>query len=248
MNDIYSFFRYILPGAVFIFELGLSLAILFPDSVHKTLDSSVAKNPHFLNAAVALILGTFTAIALGYLFTVFFRFPALFLIDYSRFVLKLSKLHYIEKCSLILRMKKEKCIKRRKTAWIIVSSIWFERSESSPRIKGATARTQSLSNILNSSAANTIGTFIAIIIVIETVACNWSSTSLSRVIVVTFLLGLAFAAQLDSCLDAKKTLQEFCEIIITNTLADEHKAKKQTLDLSKIKISILSAMKWPWLP
>ncbi len=242
MNDLYSFFRYTLPGVLYLFEVAIAAWILFPDWVGTMTLNNGDPQPQVFNAAVALIGATFTAGALGYLFTVAYRAPALFLIDYSDFISELITKKYLDRSKIVIRRAGgPKCLRkyfRKKNAWIIISALWFERTESSDQIKGAVERTQGLSHLLNSSAAIVTGTFFAALTV-GGLLCFYSQyTSYLRIIIVFAGLTTFFVFQLISCLDAKRTLYEFCKQVLTDAFAEEYNEKHKVLSLKTIEKAI----------
>jgi hypothetical protein len=234
MSDLYSFFRYTLPGVLFLFETSVAAWILFPQWFTNQISNAGSQQTSTSSAAIGLIIATFAAGAIGYLLTLAYRAPSLFLIDYSVFIDDLIEKKYLDPSTILLTRKATGCIRRRKNSWIIISALWFERSESSAKIKGAVGRTQSLSHLLNSSAAIVTGTGFAILAI--TASLIWCSAlpSWPRIVGAYASLVLALAAQWASCFDAKRTLFEFCKQVLTDTLAEEYKEKQSVLSIKSV--------------
>jgi hypothetical protein len=227
MSDLYSFFRYTLPGVIFLFETSVAAWLLFPTWFSANIYGSGGPQAKSTNATIGLIVVTFSAGAIGYLLTVAYRAPSFFLIDYSAYIDYLVEKQYLDSRNIFLEWRNLGCIRKRKNAWIIISVLWFERTESSEKIKGAVERTQGLSHLLNSSAAIVIGTGMAILFISIGLFCSSESRSWLKVAAAYGFLSLAFVAQLISCRDAKRTFFEFCKQVLTDALAEEFQEKIQ---------------------
>lgn len=222
MNDTYSFFRYTLPGVLFLIEL--TFAILFLD-YSKVVNFIYSEQEKILtlNMTLTVIVLTFISFGFGALLSLFYRVIPNFKIDYSNFLLHLIDQKLIEIENYSPTVPKPPILNLKKYGWVIMSSLWFEKSESYESVKGSTARSQSLANLLHNSAASLAGSIIAFIFLIVFIClnggfCNFQTKNLliSFISLIIFLI-----LHTASYCDAKFTLKNFTEIVLWNSLKNK---------------------------
>ncbi|TGK41520.1 hypothetical protein [Leptospira andrefontaineae] len=226
MNDTYSFFRYTLPGVLFLIELSILVIILDWDGVVNFIYSENNKL-NGLNLTLVVLFLTSISFGIGAILSLFYRIFSCLKIDYSSFLKKVKENEFIDFDKLTPTIPAYRDIDLKKYGWVIVTSFWFERVGSSELIKGAVDRAQSLSNLLHNSAACLAGSFILPFILIFYIYRKGGLALFSCCgVILSFVVTVAVIyAHHKSYLDAKFTLKAFVEIILWNALKNEKAGK-----------------------
>ncbi|MCW7475602.1 hypothetical protein [Leptospira levettii] len=221
MNEAYSLFRYTLPGIVFTLELTFCLFLLNFKGILEVLKDMKNEADYTFIA----ILITFFTIGIGSIFTLIYRSFSNLKIDYSSFLKELEKQKLIKKNSIPFPFKNEK--EYFENSWVITSALWYERSEEKNGIKGSKERSLSLANLMHNAASSMIGSYLIPGFLICYLWYNdWKPIEICKYF---FSFGLSIfliCLHTKSFCESKKTLKNFTELVIWNSLkADKKKFK-----------------------
>lgn len=175
MEEYRRFFRYVIPGLIFIIELSIFLFLSdlkdFKDFILKLISDRKVDGSISIGVAIIAFL---TTGGLGYLFGIIYHtvFHIIRKIDLPYFrVNHLSVINYARENGWII-LKNYENNKELQTseqltqsgAWRIVISFWNGCVETSEIIKGAEPRSKSFADILHGTGTNIIASFTAIFI------------------------------------------------------------------------------------
>ncbi|MBE7438041.1 MAG: hypothetical protein HS115_06250 [Spirochaetales bacterium] len=222
MNDLQTLVRYIIPAALSILELAL---LLTPLESGRCL---LAQIPDLSGTLWGAAIITILLVGYGYFLQMIYRTNPWMRVDHRDLVEHLIKKDYLAGDQRFdfknpLYYAKRPVIEPR-AAWVIVNAEWHMRSESNPAIKGATKRSESLSDMMHGAGASLIGflmtTFFAAIFIL--CATVWRAAPefyglLITVLIGCVLLGLHFVAFRNTQL----TLTRFVEIVLIEALKQE---------------------------
>lgn len=181
-------------------------------------DNLCKENTNLTLFITSLTLLTFLTISLGSIFTIIFRIIPCLKLNYKEFLEKINEngIYDFTKISPTLLYNGKPDFN--KDGWIILNALWYERAESLDEIKGCKERSQSLANLLHSSASSMVGSFITFIILfILSFAFNNNfdiiKFSLAYIVSLFFII-----AHLCNYLGARRTMKLFTEFVLWNVL------------------------------
>ncbi|MBI3657348.1 MAG: hypothetical protein HY232_13095 [Acidobacteria bacterium] len=230
MDEARRFLRYIIPSAVFAVEIFIFLLILFPDWTLCKLSSIKEKEGLALVAASIFASG-----GLGYLFSSIhhtIRWWWCPVINHKELILSLTAGNF-----LALRNQADNTLIDQTTlknltlpdAWIIASTLWFNRLKTSEVIAGADSRTASLvdlSHSLGTLRISCVTAFMATLWIASNI--GWFDLHCEPVLRFSAFIFLFFVLLCIHQCSHKKTAL-FAEGIINETLADVLIAERNRL-------------------
>ena len=166
MNDIRSFIRYLAPGITFVVELALLLILADPLAA----PSWLTQLKEYAN--LGTVFGGVLALGgLGYLISGFHhnlywsrlgaRYAA---IDSRDFIVRLQNMGRL-KLKFQDGSNSDALVKLSAAgAWRVVTALWYTRRKSSERIKGATTRADSLSDLTHGAGSALVACVMSIVV------------------------------------------------------------------------------------
>lgn len=179
MNEARRFLRYVIPGLVFVVQLIVLLWLLRPDWVQTLYNQELKEE-----SGIAVVSAAFLATGgLGFLFSAIHhslhRRKGCGLMDHRK-VLK-----QLESENAWKPWKKDSnrgnaTELTRDEAWSALAALWHQRAKTSPKIDGASARTDALMDVMHSMGTNRIATLVAAVVGFGLVLedCTFDFTSL----------------------------------------------------------------------
>jgi hypothetical protein len=162
MDEAHRFIRYITPGVLFLGETAVLLYLLFPAWVGSVLET--LKQDTGLGFAIVGVAATGSiGLLLSTIHHAFFNRTGATVLDYSALIRRL-RLAGLPEVVDAENLHVETMEASRLDAWVMVSSLWHQLHEISPRIKGVEPRAQRLADLTHSMGTALVGSVVAWII------------------------------------------------------------------------------------
>lgn len=217
MNDLRSFVRYLVPGLTFLVEVAILLTAANTSMV-------VAWLATLRIAELGAVFGAVLALGgLGYLVGIVHHnlfwsglgawyAPA----DHRGFIQRLQEANHLTLELQTGPRTSKSLVLSRAGAWRVVNAIWHGRRESSQRIKGATARADSLYDLMHGAGS----TFVASVLATG-VAATLAGTSFPRIawLPVLLLASALVALHWFSYRTIGAHAQEFIDLVLFEELS-----------------------------
>lgn len=232
--DIRRFLRYVVPGLLFATEAVLLLSLLRPDVALAQLNA--LKSAEGLGAVFTALLASggvgFFLSTLHHMSHWWRWHPRPTVVDHSGLLrdLEASRVVVFRRVDSLERLAADSI--SREDAWILVTSLWHARRESSPIIKAADAAAASLADMVHATGAARVSAVVAPVVAF-TVAGAISEPSYSLWSVVRFAIAaiLAVGIVCVSWTNHRRTgrfAQSTIDLILAQALRTEQLSQQDT--------------------
>lgn len=170
MEDAKRFLRYVLPGLAFVIYTVSYLFLSYPRLVISKFESYIINSQSSIGVLLTVFL---LSGGIGYVLSIIYHFlygidwlaNLLGLANHRQMIISAGRLNYLEfreedNFDFLAINEIDRRITR-SGAWRILNALWHERAESSPEIRGANPRIDSLSDLTHGSGTTLVGAVMA---------------------------------------------------------------------------------------
>lgn len=245
MDEAQRFLRYVTPGLVFFVETLVLLLILLPNWTVDKLNTFKEKEGLGVIFATLLISG-----GIGFVFSVVhhvfdWKLPwklwklQIASVDHSGLIARLRATKVIElvdasnDCSIT-----DNVVVDREDAWVIMTSLWYERLTTSEHIKGSALRVRMLADMIHTTGAVRIASVIALCFAIAITAhvtsFSWQACPVVRFIIAIIIGVVLFLVHHANYIHVGKLEQGVVEEVLYDALvAEKEKPVKTWVNLER---------------
>ena len=227
MDEAQRFLRYVLPGIVFLAELLVLLFILFPDWTTSQL--KVIKGDQGLGVVLASVLASG---GIGFVLSVLYHVILWSPLDRCRFnhapivaSLRTANVIQLRDATTNAQIRDDAAISRH-DAWVIATSLWNERVDSSRHIKGANRQAALLVDMLHAVGTARVATPIAWIAVLFIAThighISWEYEPVLRFVFAIVVAALLFATFHCSFVRISNLYEDFVAEVLHDALRLEN--------------------------